>query len=756
MSRWLWLGLRLSVGSGRAGVLRTVLMASGAAIGVFAVLAGLAGATVAASQQERTGARTPVRAENGPGQLRMIEIDDGIGTRALRRTALTGATADSPRPPGVDAYPGPGEVVLSPALADLIRVDERAADRFPQRVVGVIGPAGLVAPDELRAYVGVPAGDPMLDGDEPFFKDGAVVGFGAPPTFAHGTMYGTGADVFTPGRWLAAAFALFVLVPFGAFLATCARLSATTRDRRIAALRLLGVSARQATLVNVVETGVVAAGGALLGAAVFAVLAPLSQGWRIGRLHWYAADIALPAHWIVAVLTGTVLFAVLVGVVAARPARSRPLSVRRGGSARRPAWWRSLPLVCGLGAVVFAALDAAPLTPSGRGTVFIVGLLVTGLALPLVLPLLAYWLAVAVGRIPNAPVWLGLAAARVRHTPGVAPRLVASLAVTLFVIGMGSLGAALFTNDRDLRNDRLSPLYQVISNDPGVVDALRAVPGTTLIEDGFTPVTVDGRHNSVLIADCADVTAMHTLGAGQTCVDGETYQLLHPGSAPLRPDAEVTAENGVRIPVPRHALELTGRYGVEYRNVLLVTRQAPIAADLAVRPDVPSLLAPDRESFDRAARIVSARAPAGYLNGDLGIHTGIDSDLLFTLLVAGLSVSLVLGMGSFAAAAVDRAVERRRDNATLAVVGVRPAVIAGGETGFGGLPLVVGVGVAAAVTIVVGASLAAVLDTPTAAVFGRIIPILLLGAGATVVGLLLIAVPAWFTQRITAEQLRRP
>ncbi|MEV7227343.1 FtsX-like permease family protein [Polymorphospora sp. NPDC051019] len=755
MSRWLWLGLRLSVGSGRAGMLRTVLMASGAAIGVFTVLAGLAGATVAVSQQERTGARTPVRVENGPGQLRMIEIEDGIGTRVLRRTALTGATADSPRPPGVDAYPGPGEVVLSPALADLIRVDERAADRFPQRVVGVIGPAGLVAPDELRAYVGVPAGDPMLDGDEPFFRDSVVVGFGAPPTFAHGSAYGTGADVFTPGRWLAAAFALFVLVPFGAFLATCARLSATTRDRRIAALRLLGVSARQATLVNVVETGVVAAGGALLGAAVFAVLAPLSQGWRIGRLHWYVADIALPAGWIAAVLAGTVLFAVLVGVLAARPARSRPLSVRRGGSARRPAWWRSLPLVCGLGAVVFAATDAAPLTPSGRGTVFIVGLLVTGLALPLVLPLLAYWLAVAVGRIPNAPVWLGLAAARVRHTPGVAPRLVASLAVTLFVIGMGSLGAALFT-DRNLGDERLSPLYQVVSNDPGVVDALRAVPGTTLIEDGFTPVTLDGRHDSVLITDCADVIAMHTLGAGQTCVDGETYQLLRPGSVPLRPDAEVTAENGVRIPVPRHALELTSRYGVEYGNVLLVTSQAPIAADLPVRPGIPWLFAPDRESLDRAARIVSARAPAGYLNGDLGIHTGIDSDLLFTLLVAGLSISLLLGMGSFAAAAVDRAVERRRDNATLAVVGVRPAVIAGGETGFGGLPLVVGVGAAAAATIVVGASLAAVLDTPTAAVFGRIAPILLLGAGATVVGLILIAVPAWFTQRITAEQLRRP
>ena len=86
--------------------------------------------------------------------------------------------------------------------------------------------------------------------------------------------YAVGSSTAVPGRvqpgagLVAIAFALFVLVPFGVFLGTCARLSATTRDRRIAALRLLGVSARQAAVVNAVETGVVAGGGALSGARV--------------------------------------------------------------------------------------------------------------------------------------------------------------------------------------------------------------------------------------------------------------------------------------------------------------------------------------------------------------------------------------------------------------------------------------------------------------------------------------------------------
>jgi hypothetical protein len=41
-------------------------------------------------------------------------------------------------------------------------------------------------------------------------------------------------------------------------------------------------------------------------------------------------------------------------------------------------------------------------------------------------------------------------------------------------------------------------------------------------------------------------------------------------------------------------------------------------------------------------------------------------------------------------------------------------------------------------------------------IFERIAPTLGLAAGALTVGLVLIAVPAWLTQRITAEQLRRP
>ena len=168
------------------------------------------------------------------------------------------------------------------------------------------------------------------------------------------------------------------------------------------------------------------------------------------------------------------------------------------------------------------------------------------------------------------------------------------------------------------------------------------------------------------------------------------------------------------------------------------------------------VVAADARAVERAARIVSATAPATYLQGDLGGYRGVDSNLMVLILVCGLTVTFVLGVGSFAAAAVDRTMERRRDNATLIVVGTRPALVAAGEAGSGALPLALGLVMASAATMAIAASLAGILEIRVGFVFERLEPVLLLAGAALLVGVALIAVPAYVTQRITAESLRRP
>ena len=768
------LGLRLSIGSGRGGLVRTGLMSSGAAIGVLLVLACLAAVSVSAAQNGRAQGRSPVYAADASGyssdtdggsrweeepvrtdRPRLVEIDDAIGHTPLRRVVIGGRMSTTELPPGVARFPAPGEIVVSPALAELIRTDARARERFPQPIVGTIGRAGLVAPNELRAYVGVAGDDPGLDNQRP------LEGFGGPLRFSRGD-HMSDPDVFSAGRYAAIAFSLFVLVPFGIFLATCARLSATTRDRRIASLRLLGVSARQAAAVNAVETGVVAGGGALLGAALYGMLAPLSTGWPIGRMQWFASDASVAWWWLAVVVAGTIVFAVAVGVFAGRPARLNPLRVRRGAPASRPTLWRLVPLFAGLGAAaVVGVLDDLP--PDERGVGLLGAVLLTGLGLALALPAFSYAAAGLVRRLPATPVWLELAAARVRHSPGVAPRLVASLTVAIYVAGLGSLGIALVTADQDLIGrveGRSATLLQVFTRAPGLVDEMRAAPGLVVVEFSPVPITVGGVEASAAAAGCAEVLAVFRLAVGQSCVDGQTYWMEFADSGPGGPapaHGEVRLADGTVVPAPSATLAVTPRFQAATLVPLLITRQAAAKVGIELRPaSAFDIVAADRAAVDRAARIVSARAPAASLEGDLGGYRGVDSNLMVLVLVCGLAVAFVLGVGSFAAAAVDRTMERRRDNATLIVVGTRPGLVAAGEAGSGALPLVLGLVTASMATMAIAASLAGILEQRVGFVFDRLAPVLWLAGIALLAGLVLIAVPAYVTQRITAESLRRP
>jgi phage shock protein PspC (stress-responsive transcriptional regulator) len=64
--------------------------------------------------------------------------------------------------------------------------------------------------------------------------------------------------------------------------------------------------------------------------------------------------------------------------------------------------------------------------------------------------------------------------------------------------------------------------------------------------------------------------------------------------------------------------------------------------------------------------------------------------------------------------------------------------------------------VATGATAGVAAGLAGLLDAPPGVVVDRLAPVLWLALIALAVGLVLIAVPAWLIQRVTAEHLRRP
>ncbi|WP_410814888.1 FtsX-like permease family protein [Micromonospora sp. 067-2] len=564
------LGLRLCRGGGTAGLVRLVLQAAAVAFGAFVLLATLAAPGVADRQDGRLGNREPVLTSSADSAacLKLRTVEDNIGSRPLRRIAVWNATAQSPRPPGVPAWPAAGEIVLSPALSDLIGNDPAASARFPQRVVGVVAAAGLVAPDELLAYIGVPAGDADRAGSAQ-----CVARFGTQILHRGVSWTGSAEQVLRPAVLVPVGMAVFVLIPLGIFLAASARLSAATRERRLAALRLLGADARQTQVVNAVETGAVAAVGAAIGIGGWLSARGGSEQLNLGHLHWFAGDLALSPFTIAMTAVGLPLYAVAVATGAFARLPANPLYAFRNAASRRPALLRIAPITCGVALLTGAA--ALPATRTFWALLaFTAGIVLSAAGLPLLTPLLVQNMWQRLNHRPGLPPALRIAGRRALAADGAAARLVATVGVTLFAAGIG-LGAAEHVRLAESLATPSAPTQLKLTLDgavnPTALDTLRATPGirgASQYEYASAELGDAEQRTDILIATCADVRGL--FDGAETCSPDHVYRLIidspdFAGEPPLpagatlhiKPAPGATCPAARNVVAPTDKLELT-------------------------------------------------------------------------------------------------------------------------------------------------------------------------------------------------------
>lgn len=298
---------RLLLRGDRQGRIGTVLATLGVAIAVVATLLMAAVPRALDAADARNVARTPI-GDPGSSGMRISSSTELFEGRAWTRIYVADAAADSPRPPGVDAWPAPGQTLPSPELARILRQRGDAVPLSGTQASDVIGDAGLLYPDELisyEVYAGAGGSDVIVSG----FGDSAV----------HGSIMS-----------LALVLQLLVIVgiPLVLFLLVVMRLSLNSRQRRSDALHLIGVGPRRAARLFAVEMGAVAALGAAAGSALYAITQPVIAASGLLGLRWFAEDAGLP--WWLAVLTVAVssaLTARLAHLVMtagiARPWRSR-------------------------------------------------------------------------------------------------------------------------------------------------------------------------------------------------------------------------------------------------------------------------------------------------------------------------------------------------------------------------------------------------------------------------------------------------
>ncbi|NUR91306.1 MAG: ABC transporter permease [Nonomuraea sp.] len=410
---------RLLRGGGRRGMLGTWLTLGAVAVSTALLLFAVAANFAFAARAERGSWQNPV-ASAQPAAVEAKHYDYVRG-KAIAVVDVAALSGKPPAIPGIAKFPAPGEVWLSPALAALAR--ELPADQLANRYPGknVIGEDALVHPAELVAVVGHKPDDPALTGQRT--NDWIE---GAPATRI-ADFTGKPSDEADGYRILALIASVLMLVPLLVFGGAAARLTVARRDQRLAALRLIGATPGQVVAMTVAEAVIVAFAGALVGAAAYALAAPLLSRISMQGGPWFVGDL-LPGPLVLAgVLVAVPVLVGLSAVVGLRRVVVSPLGVARRSITPRVRVVRLLALL--------AVLAAFPLlSRSVSITAIVVALGLAFLCINLVGP----WVVSLIGRFTASsarrPARL-LAGRRLIDDPKSAWRTVSGVAMTGFVAG---------------------------------------------------------------------------------------------------------------------------------------------------------------------------------------------------------------------------------------------------------------------------------------------------------------------------------
>ncbi|MDR8412092.1 ABC transporter permease [Nonomuraea sp. 3-1Str] len=436
---------RLLKGGGRRGMLGTWLTLGAVAVSTALLLFAVTVDFAFADRADRGAWRNPVAAGSRPAVAVEASRHDYVRGREITVVDLAALPGKSPEPPpGLPRLPAPGEVWLSPALAELadrLPPAELAA-RYPERA-GVLGDEALVHPDELIVVAGRAPDAPELTAARS--SDWIV---GSPPVKV-ASLAGEPTEDAEGYQMLALIASVLMVVPLLVFGGAAARLTVARRDQRLAALRLVGATPGQVVAMTVTEAVIVAFAGALAGAAAYGLAVPLLSRVEIDGGPWFVSDLWPSPLVMIGAVVAVPLLTGLSAVVGLRRVVVSPLGVAKRETPPGMRFVRMLALV--------AALAAVPVL--SRGTSAGVIAVVIGLAF-LSLNLAGPWVVGLIGRITAAsarrPARL-LAGRRLVDDPRAAWRTVSGVALTGFVAGfLGLLSPGTLVGAQDTGHLRVT------------------------------------------------------------------------------------------------------------------------------------------------------------------------------------------------------------------------------------------------------------------------------------------------------------
>jgi hypothetical protein len=336
--RDLSLGVRLAVGGGRTSWSRLALGTIGIGLAAAILLIAASVPTMLQNRSVREQAATPVTSVRaGVSPLYEVRATGDYRDEAIGGNYVFPTGANSPVPPGLSRLPAQNEVVLSPALADLLNSPAGAMlrPRFPEKVIGTIGEAGLPEPTELEFFAGAGA---QLTGAE---DAQPVYGFGPAPGKNNKPLDPLLVALLIVG-------VVVLLLPIMIFVGVSSRIAGAERDRRLAALRLVGAGAFQTRRIAAAESLVSAATGLILGAVLFLLARQAAGGVELLQTSVFTNDVDPAWPLLIMVIVIIPFISVSSALLAMRRTVIEPLGVvREARPVRRRLWWRLSLIVVG-------------------------------------------------------------------------------------------------------------------------------------------------------------------------------------------------------------------------------------------------------------------------------------------------------------------------------------------------------------------------------------------------------------------------
>jgi hypothetical protein len=404
-------------------------------------------------------------------------------------------------------------------------------------------------------------------------------------------------------QWVLAGGAVALLLPVLILIATAGRLSATRREERFAAMRLVGATPRQISVVSAVEATVAAFVGVVAGFGLFFLFRPLLSHVPFTGTPLAPGDLSLSSTDLMLVVCGVPLAAIVSARLSLSRVQRSPLSVRRRASDAPPRVFRLIPLLAGIGLLAYFDAAGKPGSNSGQLLELLVGfvLLVVGLVVA------GPWFTTAGSRLmagrASGPSSL-IAGRRLLDNPRAAFRFISGLVLALFIttaiIGaLSSIEAASGARSASSGNSTLADLFcsfgtsncpaseEVASIPSHAVSELGSIPAVTVVHQpptsrlsgGFGVVTCEQLAKTPAIGRCARGAATASVGYFITNVLGHnshaestvwpSTRLSTADVARLSINAVVVATNGSvgAVERARTALELAFPYQGTSRTV---------------------------------------------------------------------------------------------------------------------------------------------------------------------------------------------